>query len=179
MIVLDILLLIMTTICIVYSWMLNRRIHDLQNSRIEFARMIKELNASIVKAENNVSEMSKLSKVTSAEIKSVVAEARDISTKLVSDSEFAKELSIRLSEQFIKLRESQQAEELSYTNISKRSGEKFTEEDLVSSSQEDSTYTEQIKNFIQNIVIKKSGQQNGNLNQAGYYDTLRKINARK
>lgn len=78
MIILDILLLIMTVICVVYCWMLNRRIQDLQNSRIEFARMIKELNASIVKAENNVSEMSELSNVTSAEIKAVINEAKEV-----------------------------------------------------------------------------------------------------
>ena len=66
MIFLDILLFIMIVICVVYCWMLNRRIQDLQNSRGEFARMIKELNVSIVKAETNVNEMSELSKVTSA-----------------------------------------------------------------------------------------------------------------
>ena len=68
MIILDILLLVMTVICVVYCWTLNRRIQDLQNSRIEFARMIKELNASIIKAEHNVNEMSELSKITSSEI---------------------------------------------------------------------------------------------------------------
>jgi len=82
MILLDILLLIMITICIGYCYILNKRIRNLHNSRVEFARMIKELNISIVKAENNINRMSELSKVTSAEIQSSVNEAQSLSTEL-------------------------------------------------------------------------------------------------
>lgn len=185
MIILDILLLIMTIICVVYCWMLNRRIQDLQNSRIEFARMIKELNASIVKAENNVSEMSQLSNVTSAEIKAVVSEAKEISSELATVSEIASELSIKLKDQSNRIQNADGAdtassEESIYENISSKAGERFTEDDLAPhSDSENATYTNHLKNFIQNIVTKKSDEQTTNLNQTSYYDTLRKINAKK
>ena len=185
MIILDILLLIMAVICVVYCWMLNRRIQDLQNSRIEFAIMIKELNASVVKAENNVSEMSELSNVTSAEIKSVVNEAKEVSSELVAISEVANELSTKLNEQSIRAQNSDAAdtsplEEDIYENISSKAGERFTEDDLAPpSDNENATYTNHLKNFIQNIVTKKSDEQSTSLNQTSYYDTLRKINAKK
>lgn len=185
MIILDILLLIMTVICVVYCWMLNRRIQDLQNSRIEFARMIKELNASIVKVENNVSEMSELSNVTSSEIKAVINEAKEASSELVAISEVASELSTRLYEQSTRAQnadgaDTAQLEEDIYESISSKAGERFTEDDLAPpSDDENSTYTNHLKNFIQNIVTKKSDEQSTNLNQTSYYDTLRKINAKK
>lgn len=185
MIILDILLLIMTVICVVYCWMLNRRIQDLQNSRIEFARMIKELNASIVKAENNVNEMSELSKITSNEIKAIVGEAKDVSSELVTISEVASELYAKLNDKSNNMHNADAAEEMTsegdiYENISSKAGERFTADDLAPpSNDENATYTNHLKNFIQNIVTKKSDEQNTNLNQTSYYDTLRKINAKK
>jgi len=183
-ILLDILLFIMTTICVIYCWMLNRRIQDLQNSRIEFARMIKELNASIVKAENNVNEMSELSKVTSTEIKSVVAEAQSTSSELMTISEVASELLVQLNSQSVMAQRN--ISELDSTedyinSISAKAGERFSEEDLAPPAEEENeaTYSNHLKNFIQNIVTKKSDEQSSSLNQTSYYDTLRKINAKK
>jgi hypothetical protein len=183
---LDLLLLLMIIICVVYCWILNKRIGDLQNSRIEFARMIKELNASIVKAENNVNEMSELSKITSSEINAAVSEARDISGELVTISEVASELFAKLNNQSLIIRSADSAEEAYldeavYENISAKAGERFTENDLAppADEEENGKYTNHLKNFIQNIVSKKSEEQNVNLNQTSYYDTLRKINAKK
>ena len=184
MLFLDFLLLIMIVVCVAYCWMLNRRIQDLQNSRIEFARMIKELNASIVKAENNVNEMSELSKVTSNEIKSVVEEAKDISSELATMSKIASELSTKLSTQSQSIGKSlyeAESPQNSYENsMHSKPKEKFTEEDLAPITDEtESKYTNQLKNFIQSIVSKKTDEQSANLNQMNYYETLRKINAKK
>ncbi len=185
MLILDFLLLIMTVVCVGYCWMLNRRIQDLQNSRIEFARMIKELNASIIKAENNVNEMSELSKVTSNEIKAVIEEAKEVSSQLVTMSEIASELSARLSAQTQSLGQSLyefESPKNAYENsIQSKPKEKFTEEDLAPVANEsfESKYTNQLKNFIQSIVSKKTDEQSASLNQMNYYDTLRKINAKK
>lgn len=71
MIALDVLLLIMITVCIVYCWILNRRIQDLHNSRVEFARMIKEFDAAIVKADKASTEMRELSSVNHNQITAV------------------------------------------------------------------------------------------------------------
>lgn len=188
MIILDILLLIMTIVCVAYCWILNRRIHDLQNSRIEFARMIKELNASIIKAENNVSEMSKLSNLASTKIKTAINEAKEISSELVTVIETANELSTKLNIQSNKLQNadgsdalnSERSEQGIYENINSKAGEKFTEDDLAPPPDgEGITYTNHLKNFIQNIVTKKPEQQSASLNQTSYYNTLRKINAKK
>lgn len=185
MIILDILLLIMTIICVVYCWTLNRRIQDLQNSRIEFARMIKELNASIVKAENNVNEMSELSKVTSVEIKTVINEAKNISSELIAITEVASELSTTLNDQSHNIHNADAGKQMNsetaiYQHISSKAGERFTADDLAPPPDNDNiTYTNHLKNFIQNIVTTKPDEQNANLNQTSYYDTLRKINAKK
>ena len=183
MLILDILLLIMTITCVVYCWMLNKRIHDLQNSRIEFARMIKELNASIVKAENNVNEMSELSKVTSTEIKTVVEEAKEVTIELMVTIEVASELVVNLGNQS-KLAsnfESSEQQNSYESNMRAKSGEKFSDEDLppIEDKKDHASYTNHLKNFIQNIVTKKTEEDSSNLNQMSYYDTLRKINAKK
>lgn len=183
MLFLDFLLLIMIIVCVVYCWILNQRIGHLQNSRIEFARMIKELNASIVKAETNVNEMSQLSKITSTEIRAVVEEARENISELKSINQIATDVSNTLNEQMKNLNETSNEEEFvnSYENvISARSGERFSEEDLaeLANNQSATSYANNLKNFIQNIVTKKS-ENNQTLNQANYYETLRKINVKK
>ncbi len=183
MLFLDFLLLIMIVVCVAYCWVLNRRIQDLQNSRIEFARMIKELNASIVKAENNVNAMSELSKVTSAEIKSVVEEAKESSAELSQMNEMAHDLYQKLSNQANGIMQSMEEMDPAamYENsISAKAGEKFSEDDLAPPQEnENASYTNHLKNFIQNIVTKRPEEAVANLNQASYYDTLKKINAKK
>jgi len=174
MLFLDFLLLVMTSICVIYCWILNKRIHELQNSRIEFARMIKELNVSIVKAENNVNEMSALSKVTSAEIKSVVDEAKEAAQELLTISEVAQELSSQLNGVLKKSIDKNDA-------LEAKANDRFSEEDLADLEMAESGgYADQIKNFIQKIMVRKTEDEDPiNLNQMSYYDTLRKISAKK
>ena len=183
MIFLDILLLIMIIICVSYCWMLSRRIQDLQNSRVEFARMIKELNVSIVKAENNVNEMSQLSKVTSNEIKAVVEEAKEISGELSSINARAVDLSenlhkqVQYSARYLNIDDRQ---EVDYSSVlSSKPREKFTQEDLAPIKEESVSYTHSLKNFLHNITTEKTNETSSPSNQMNYYDTLRKINARK
>lgn len=179
MLFLDFLLLFMIGVCITYCFILNRRIHDLQNSRIEFARMIKELNASIVKAEHNVNEMSQLSKITSREIKSVVEEAKEISTELMKMSEVASDISEKLDKQSEEVRVGLHVEDEEYlSRISANSGEKFTDEDLPEIEEPAGPqYTNHLKNFINKVVTRKEAEA-GSMSQAGYYSTLRKISVK-
>lgn len=184
MLFLDFLLLITIVVCIAYCWILNRRIQDLQNSRIEFARMIKELNASIVKAEHNVQEMSELSKVTSKEIKEVVEEAKEMSAELMSIGEYANEVSRKLEIQAQTLENTTlivEDTENYMVNLSSKAGEKFTDDDLPDLEEDGvkHNYTNHLKNFLQKVVTKKSNDPGANLNQMGYYNTLRKINLKK
>ena len=190
MLFLDFLLLVMIIICIVYCWMLNRRIQDLQNSRVEFSRMIKELNASIVKAENNVIEMSRLSKITSTEIKSVVEEAKEISGELGAINDAASDLAIRLNKQRKSLNKSLYELESASNSASSsyisppyiKSEEKYVEVEVAAPQEGifESKYTNQLKNFIHNIVSPKKTEEPAMcLNQISYYDSLRKINVKK
>ena len=182
MIFLDILLFIMIVICVVYCWTLNRRIQDLQNSRVEFARMIKELNVSILKAETNVNEMSELSKITSAEIRSVVDEAKENINELTQISHIASDISENLNKQIKNIGNSQGEKTTQLNNdndiISTKSNNRFSEEDFAPEPEKVIGYTNNLKNFIHNVVTRKTGA-NQSLSQVSYYDTLRKINAKK
>lgn len=181
MLFLDYLLLFMIGICITYCFILNRRIQDLQNSRIEFARMIKELNASIVKAEHNVNEMSQLSKVTSKEIKSAVDEAREISNELIKVSEVASDISEKLDKQSEEVKVGLHVEDEEYlSRISANSGEKFTDDDLPEMEPEPKAtqYTSHLKSFINKVVTRKEPEP-ANMTQSGYYNTLRKISVKR
>lgn len=190
MLALDFLLLIMIGICITYCWILNRRIQDLQNSRIEFARMIKELNVSIVKAETSVSELSELSKVTSSELKSYIAEAKATTDELNMINDISSNLANTLTDQVNNIKRDQRFNASSAYNDDRpssnqyqRQESRFSDEDLVDLPDEDDdskkpTYTNHLKSFITQIVTKKP-QENMSLNQASYYDTLRRISAKK
>lgn len=192
MLLLDILLLVITCICIFYCFILNRRIADLQNSRIEFARMIKELNTSIVKAEHNVNQMTELSKVTSKEIRTVVGEAREVSNELSKAEDVVagilKQLDAKTSYAALVLGE---GDESYYSKLSSGYGEKFTEDDLADVQYEETPkydnrqeeahkYTNQLKNFINKVSgTKKQSSDEFTLDQATYYNTLRKISAKR
>ena len=178
MVILDFLLFIMISICIIYCWMLTRKIQDLQNSRIEFARMIKELNSSIIKAENNVNELSQLSKITGSEIKFSIDQANKMIENLSKIILNSNEASEKLKSQLEK------AENLPIDinyNLSSKNGEKFSEEDLAPKYEIEDSYSDKMKEFMQNIISSKKLKKDtsSSLDQSSYYDTLRKINAKK
>ena len=181
MLFLDILLLIITSVCIAYCFILNRRIADLQNSRVEFARMIKELNSSIVKAEHNVNQMTELSKITSEEIKTVVGEAKEISKELNKAEEVAINILQQLDDKTNRAAHLVNEDEAQYyETISAGIGEKFTDDDLPEVEEiKNSKYTNQLKNFIQKVSNGTKQIDDTKLNQASYYSTLRKINAKR
>ncbi|MEY3196975.1 MAG: hypothetical protein RLZZ59_343, partial [Pseudomonadota bacterium] len=78
MLALDVLLLLLIVVCIVYCWILNQRIRDLHNSRVEFARMIKEFDAAVVKAEKCISELATMSSATTMEIRAATDNAQEL-----------------------------------------------------------------------------------------------------
>lgn len=188
----------MIAICITYCWMLNRRIQDLQNSRVEFARMIKELNVSIVKAESSVKDLSEIAKITSIELKSSVDEAKTNCQELKILTDLANNVSEELSNQIRSIKQKQreyfntdlkEKSSNNYQNILKKGvneqpysslNDKFTDEDLINDEDyyNDKSYKHKndLTTTITNIVTKKPEENNSNLN---YYDTLRRISAKK
>jgi hypothetical protein len=190
MLFLDFLLLLMIGVCIVYCWILSRRIHDLHNSRIEFARMIKELDASILKADSNIKEMAKLSEITVQEIKVSISEAETLLSSLRNVMSNANYMISQLKNSDISSKD--------FSNMIYRESEnyakdnKFTDEDFAPISQEDDeesnfdqeekiAHENRMKGFIKHIVSKNKGSvDNDNMSaKTSYYDTLRKINVKK
>ena len=182
MLVLDFLLLVMIGISIVYSWTLNRRIQDLQNSRIEFARMIKELNVSITKAETSVGELRELGKVTSSELKVSIEAAKNTAGELMMMNDISNNLADVLSERIFVIKEEQKTMRSSNNTSdskNKLKNQDFFEEDdiIIDDVGEMPKYTGHLKNFMHNV--SKSSEDAVNLNQTNYYNTLRKISAKK
>jgi hypothetical protein len=167
--------------------MLNRRIQDLQNSRIEFARMIKELNVSIVKAETSVAELSELSKITSSELKNYIVEAKATYNDLNVINDISNSLANSLTTQINNIKREQKNNIQTSQNSNqyddaktKINDSRFNDDDLVDDIEieEKASYTNHLKNFITQIVTKKSDE-NMSANQMSYYDTLRRISAKK
>lgn len=96
MLALDVLLLIMIVVCIVYCWILNQRIRDLHNSRVEFARMIKEFDHAVVKAEGCISELSSLGSSATLQIKNAVSNADELVDEIKTINDFGKNISYKL-----------------------------------------------------------------------------------
>jgi hypothetical protein len=187
MLLLDFLLLVMIGICIIYCYILNRRIYDLYNSRVEFAGMIKELNSSILKAESNVRELTNLGKITINEISVAISEAKNTVKELAINKELGETLidalnsKIKAAESELKngyFAEREKAPE--EYNVRKNIGEKFTDEDLAAPEEESApNYTNQLKNFIHHIVGGKRTEAAVNLDRNSYYETLRRISVKK
>lgn len=177
MLILDIILLIIILICIAYCWILNRRIQDLQSSRIEFAKMIKELNVSIVKAESSVAELSELSTSASRELNASTESARTVISELKVLSDIGNNIVNALDKQTrfaANLVQNEQA-----------SRDLFSEEDLVieeielKDDGEQVQHVNKLKNLVTQINNPKNTEESINLTQLGYYDSLRKISANK
>jgi len=176
MLILDFVLLIMIVTCIIFCWILNRRIQDLHNSRVEFARMIKDLNTSIIKAESSVSELSALSKVTSTELLSSTEKAKEVIQELTILSDIGNDLIDKLTKQQRALKD---------TTIKNKNTDLFSAEDLAIETdefsqkqhqpQQDVKHTNKLENTITQINTIKNSEEPINLNQLGYFDSLRKI----
>lgn len=65
MIALDILLIILTSACILYCMILNRRIVQIQNYRTQMLKLFKEFDQSVIKAEMILKETKKIAPKTS------------------------------------------------------------------------------------------------------------------
>lgn len=176
MLFLDFLLLIVIGVCIGYSWMLNRRIQDLQNSRIEFARMIKELNASINKAEISVGELKELGSSTSNDLKVSIESAKSTASELMMMNDIGNSLADTLSEQILVIKRDQKSF-YSQNNGEADSRLKAQDDKSIDNKGEDESEN---FNYFRNIVPKMSKtDENVSLNQANYYNTLKKISAKK
>jgi hypothetical protein len=186
MLLLDFFLLVIIGVCIVYSWMLNRRIQSLQDSRVEFARMLKELNISIVKADTSITDLRELSVSTASELKSITEDAKKTSSELMMMSDIGNNITKDLTEKIttIKSRNSDidvdaSINEEKDSNVNKKSALYFDDEDLIDHDAIDKiNHINQFKKDIPTIVTE-STEDKVSLNQLNYYNTLRRISEKK
>jgi hypothetical protein len=75
---------------------LNKRINELQNSRNEFNRMIKEFDLAIVRAESSISDLTKLSKETSAKIHKATEKAQFLMNDITFMNDMGSDVANRL-----------------------------------------------------------------------------------
>jgi len=185
MLLLDFFLLIMIGVCIVYSWMLNRRIQSLQDSRTEFVKMLKELNTSIVKAGVSITDLRDLSISTATELVSLTEDAKKTSNQLMAMNDIGNNITQNLSEKIAAIQENTNNINSEINNkenddsIEKKSELYFDDNDLVNEEQQDKIHHINQLNKTIPTIVTKSLEDKVNLNQLNYYDTLRKINEKK
>lgn len=203
MLALDILLLVLISTCIVYCWILNQRIRDLHNSRVEFARMIKEFDAAVIKASNCISELSSLSSSTSLEIKNLTMDAQEISADLKIINDLGNNISNKLEKYITESRNYSEElsiliENASMVTASAASGKKKSpaaakkatksvkatttlKKDVASEEQLDAEaeLLPEHKNLLETVLAKISTHKHkGTLDQSGFYNSLRKVSVK-
>jgi hypothetical protein len=96
MIALDFLLILLTTTCIVYCMVLNRRIFQIQKYRSEMLKLFKDFDKSIEKAENILDNTKKLLPETEEKLhllnQSLIKKEGDLNNILENADKLAEEL---------------------------------------------------------------------------------------
>lgn len=195
MLILDLLLFFIIGVCITYCWLLNRRIQQLQDSRLEFTAMIKQLNMSMIKAESNLSQLKQLSTEVSNELTSSINLAATVSSELTTLSSDAKKISNAAAAKMqfdlaqpgeLAVPPAASAPHNNYNNSAvsddgsrQKTSQHFADEDFIDdqSSEIKANYPNHLKEFL--TQMSKKSENNQSLDQVSYYDTLRKVNTKK
>lgn len=198
MFALDVLLLCMIVVCIIYCWILNQRIRDLHNSRIEFARMIKEFDSAVVKAEHCIDDLSSMGKVANDQVKKSTKAAEIVINELTEVYEIGDktcsnlEAAISEARKCQRIMESAKQESKKSASLSKPQQE---EDDTMiledEANSEDDTFQRnryieesempEHRNLIEKVLDKITSPKgsSGTYDQNEYYSSLRKLSMRK
>ena len=197
MLALDVLLLVMIGVCIGYCWILNGRIRDLHNSRIEFARMIKEFDVAVIKAEHCISDLSTLGKTATDQVRKAADTAEEVIEELKTIYTIGDKVGTKLETSIMEARkqqktlsESSKTRKQHYDSSDEYTGEAHDESDMSYETQtidfgKKSEYIEdgelpEHKNLLERVLSKiTTHKHKGTVDQASYYDTLRKVSIRK
>ncbi len=201
MLALDVLLLMMIVVCIVYCWVLNQRIRDLHNSRVEFARMIKEFDAAVIKAENCISELSTLGSNATVQIKNASADAENLIHELKTVNDFGNSLGAKLERSISDARKvgshiedmmeaassvtvgkakSKKATTSKVSKQSKFQSEDFMDETIGSKFKGTDDLIPEQQNLLESVLSKiTTHKHRGTVSQSGFYDSLRKVSVGK
>lgn len=196
MLALDVLLLCMIVVCITYCWILNQRIRDLHNSRIEFARMIKEFDAAVVKAEGCIDDLSSLGRSTNDQVKKSTKAAEEVIEELTDIYEIGDKTCANLEAAISEARKCQKVMESVKEQTTKKGSKKNTaailEEEIIDNELdavdlfEENSYIEDAEipthqNLLEKVLnkITTHKEKGGSYDQNDYYSSLKKLSVRK
>lgn len=198
MLALDVILLCMITVCIIYCWILNQRIRDLHNSRIEFARMIKEFDSAVIKAEHCIDDLSTLGKSANDQVKKSTKAAEEVIEDLTSIYEVGDktcsnlEAAISEARKCQKILETSKATKSSKKSSSKKKAVKVTKDDVgideaesvdmfAENSYIEDTELPEHQNLLERVLsrIVTNKEKTGKYDQNDYYSSLKKVSLRK
>lgn len=163
--IIDLLLVVLISVCIFYCYILSRRIEELQSSKEEFRRIIKYFDAAIAKADDSIGELSKLSTTATDKISTAIEKAET----LASDLNFVNEVGTNI------------AEKLEKTMTKARSKTKAIEASEYESEEYESEVNKspEHQNYLNPIIKSFSTPKPQSSSGMSYYDTLRKLGLKK
>ena len=96
MIIIDLLIIFLLILSIWYSHSLHGKINELQKSKIEFNKTLKEFDGAIAMAESSVTELNKLSNGAYKKIHDITQKAESLSDDLNFMNDMGSEVANRL-----------------------------------------------------------------------------------
>ena len=177
MIVLDLILVILISVCIWYCWTLNQKIKDLQASKLEFMEVSKNFNAAVSQADQSIDKLNKAGNLTAEQLSSTIHKAEALNNDLVFINELGTSTANRLERNMTMSRKLKEGDKL----------EEAEESPLQSNAAEDAksrivqnNHQNKITPVIQSVCTADVGTDVGYTNNThSYYDTLRKIRIKK
>jgi chromosome segregation ATPase len=109
MIIIDLLIIFLLILSIWYSHSLHGRINELQKSKIEFNKMLKEFDGAIARAEASVTELNKLNNSAYKKIYDMTQKAEILSDDLSFMNDMGSEVATRLESAISNARNVQKA----------------------------------------------------------------------
>lgn len=194
MLVIDIFLLFLITLCVFYCFKLSKRIENLNNMKQEFSSIIQELNKSISKAEISTTTLTNHSNQSSQKLSSLIEQADKVSDDLVLIKDVGVNLHLKLEKLIEKLQEieekkittkkrtrktilspNDEKKNLTYNNQSRLSDSEVIENETKTLELE----REKKSNKKQTLYDSREDSISINLDQDKYYNSLRKIGTKK
>ena len=176
MVFLDLVLLVLISVCILYSFTLNRRIRDLQNSRSEFVKIAKYFEESVSKANNSVNELNKLTSSTTKDLSSVIDKAEILHNDLVFMQEIGGNMAERLEKDIDIARNTSGASRQDiHQNTSPQTASTEVMHDDISASHQ---ILHKNKVYINSSSNNMQDTGDHTLDMLDYYSTLKKVNVK-
>lgn len=98
----DLLVILLLSTCIVFGYILNRRIILVHKSKTEFAKMLKDFDQAITRAEISVQELTELTNESKIVLKELLNKAERLENQLSFSIDLGAEIANKLEENITK-----------------------------------------------------------------------------